>query len=180
MTTTRILESSAQFVAEFQRCSKTYHSLDIAVAWCGDPKNRLPYQLLAHFGSRISAVVGVSFHQTHPNGIKWFLDHNAAIRIFKPEGQTFHPKIYLFPNENEYALFVGSSNLTFSGFCANHETNCLIEEKRTGEMPDNITSIQSMMETWRTDDCSFLPTVQWLIGYRARHRRAIEKQQDQK
>ena len=121
-------------------------------------------------------MVGISFHQTHPDGIKWFLDHDAAIRIFKSKGSTFHPKIYFFRNRNEFALFVGSSNLTYSGFYANHETNCLIEGKVTGQTPDHITSIQSMMEKWRTSDWSFSPTLPWLRGYRIRHRRAIEKQ----
>lgn len=180
MPTTLILESSAQFVREFQRCCKSYHSLDIAVAWCGNPKNRLPYQLLAHFGPRLTAVAGVSFHQTHPDGIKWLLDHNADIRIFKPEGPTFHPKIYFFRNQDGYALFVGSSNLTYSGFYTNHETNCLIEGKLTGQMPDNVTTIQSAMEKWRTSEWSFSPTQPWLRGYRIRHRRAIERQKKQK
>ena len=35
-----------------------------------------------------------------------------------------------------------------------------------------------MMEKWRTNECSFSPTKQWLRGYRNRHRLAIEKQRE--
>ena len=178
MATTRILESSDQLVTQFQRCCRSYRTLDIAVAWCGDPKKTLPFQLLAPIGSRITAIVGISFHQTHPNAIEWFMDLGADIRVFKQKGPTFHPKIYCFRKRNQYALFVGSSNLTYSGFYANYETNCLIEGSVTERTPNHITPIHSLMEKWRTDDYSFSPTKQWLRGYRNRHRRAIEKQRE--
>ena len=178
MATTRILESSPQFVTAFQRCCRSYRTLDIAVAWCGNPKKTLPFQLLATVGSRITIVVGTSFHQTHPDAIKWFIDLGANIRIFRDKGPTFHPKIYFFRNRNQYALFIGSSNFTYSGFYANHETNCLIEGRVTEKTSHHITSIQSMMEKWHTSDWSFSPTNQWLRGYRIRHRQAIKKQRE--
>ena len=127
MTTTTVLGTASQFMTEFQRCCRDYTSLDIAVAWCGSPKTILPHQLIRPLASNLRALVGVSFHHTHPDAIEWLIGVGADLRIVRHAGPVFHPKIYLFRKGRAYALFVGSSNFTYSGFTQNHETNCLIE-----------------------------------------------------
>ena len=180
MTTTRILDSSSQFVTEFKRCCEKYKSLDIDVAWCGDPKKKLPFQHLKPLGKNINILVGISFYHTHPEAIKWFMNTGSNIRIVKDSGPVFHPKIYLFRRDREYALFVGSSNFTYSGFYINHETNCLIEGRVYKKTTNHIAVIEAMMKRWRDDRFSFQPTANWLRGYRIRYRRAMEKQRRQK
>ncbi len=49
------------------------------------------------------------------------------MRIFRREKSLFHPKLYLFSDGDRYALFVGSSNLTYCGFYENLEANVLLE-----------------------------------------------------
>ena len=179
MTTTRILASSKEFVTQFSRCCGQYQNLNIAVAWCGNPKKVLPFQLIQPLGSNITALVGVSFLHTHPDAIKWFMDVDADIRIFKDVGATFHPKIYLFRSQRHFALFIGSSNFTHHGFSLNDETNCLIEGPLTRRTANHAENMLSVIENWRTDKFSFHPTTAWLRGYRSRYSTATKNQLEQ-
>ena len=179
MSTTTILGTASQFMTHFRRCSRDYSALDIAVAWCGNPRTTLPHQLLEPLGSKIRALIGVSFHHTHPDAIEWLIKIGADLRIVSDAGPVFHPKIYLFRKDGGYALFVGSSNFTYSGFTKNHETNCLIEGRLSNNAPNAIADVETMLETWRDDRVSFRPTNRWLQGYRRRHARAVKKLRDQ-
>ena len=180
MSTTTVLGTVSQFMKEFQRCCREYTSLDIAVAWCGNPKTTLPHQLLDSFvGPNVKALVGVSFHHTHPDAIQWLMDIGADLRIVRDSDRVFHPKIYLFRKGRAYALFVGSSNFTYSGFSQNHETNCLVEGRLSNTTSSPIAAVETMVESWRYDKFSFQPTRRWLAGYRRRHARALEKQRQQ-
>lgn len=147
----------------------------MAVAWCGDPRRVLPYQRLESFGSSIRATIGISFNQTHPDGIDWLRKIDADVRIFRCEKSKplFHPKIYLFRKDRAFALFIGSSNLTYSGFYRNVETNLLME----GVMDDCDSPVELIktLDHWRTDENSFEPTDKWLSAYRKQYQNSIDK-----
>jgi len=175
-----ILPSADSFIAEFARCCQEYENLSIAVAWCGNPNHTLPYKYLEDFNGVIKAVVGISFNHTHPDAIKWFCDIGADILIFKDDQELFHPKVYLFRKGQGYALFIGSSNLTYSGFYTNCETNCLIEGGGSAETAKDITSLEDTLAKWRTPAFSFKPTKSWLNGYRNRYNATIRRQRKQR
>jgi len=121
------------------------------------------------------ATIGVSFEQTHPNGIQWLMDISSDVRIFKGKAANlFHPKIYLFRREKAFALFIGSSNLTYSGFYRNVEANVLIEGSGSNE-DVQLVELARLLETWRSDVNSFAPTKKWLDGYTARFWSTINK-----
>lgn len=143
MTQVRLLADVKSFSECFKRCCEEYDSVDLAVAWCGDPKHTLPYKQLERFGSAMRATIGVSFEQTHPEGIQWLIDVGADVRIFTSKAaNVFHPKVYLFKRGDAFALFIGSSNLTYSGFHRNIETNVLIEGVIGSENVQLVVSIQ--------------------------------------
>src|SRR5437879_3974593 len=123
-----ILSSLSSFTQEFERCCRKYAKLHIATAWCGNPHQGygLPFTHLERFKGKITATVGTAFHQTHPDGID-FLGARSDLRIFSDNAILFHPQVYLFSSARGLALFVGSSNFTFSGFYNNAEINVLIE-----------------------------------------------------
>ena len=52
----------------------------------------------------------------------------VELYIYREKGRTFHPKLYLFSNEDESRalLIVGSSNWTRGGFINNIEANVLV------------------------------------------------------
>lgn len=170
---------SGKFAAEFARCCKEYNDLKIAVAWCGNPNQILPYRLLDNFSGNVKSIVGIAFNYTHPDAIEWFLDMGADLRIFKDDAEVFHPKIYLFRDKKRYALFVGSSNLTYGGFYANYEINCLVEGAESSKNPTDISSLEMTIAKWHTQEFSFKPTKRWLNGYRERYEAAARKQRKQ-
>ena len=182
MRKVRVLESAASFAAEFARCCREYKALSMAVAWCGNPNQTLPYKFLEDISGTVTAIVGIAFNHTHPDAIEWLGDIGADLRVFKDDTELFHPKIYLFRNRQRYALFIGSSNLTYGGFYTNCETNCLIEETLSdlsGETAKDITSLEKTLAKWRTPAFSFKPTRRWLNGYRQRYKATARKQRKQ-
>lgn len=48
---------------------------------------------------------------------------NAHLHLYREPGRTFHPKIYLFSNEERALLILGSSNWGEGGFVRNIEAN---------------------------------------------------------
>jgi phospholipase D-like protein len=174
MRTATVLSARDQFSNEFARCCRDYKFLHIAVAWCGDPKHTLPYKHLSDFKGDISATVGYSFNQTHPDAIQWLLDKASAVRIFRREKSLFHPKLYLFTDGDRYALFAGSSNLTYCGFYENLEANVLLEG--TLSTGADVRKLQVLLEKWRSPEFSFTPNKKWLEGYRKDHKRDRDAQ----
>lgn len=128
MNPSKILDNTS-FALEFERCCKEYSSLKMACAWCGDPSHVLPFSYLTSSKTNllVEIVMGISFNQTHPDAIQFFIEKNINVRIFNPATNLFHPKCYLFKDKNNFALFIGSSNFTYSGFYKNIEISTLVE-----------------------------------------------------
>jgi len=159
-----IILDKASFASEFERCCNQYSILKIACAWCGDPSHILPYSYLTSTENnlKVEIVMGVAFNQSHPDAIQFFIDNKINVRIFNTAINLFHPKCYLFKEKSKIALFIGSSNFTYSGFYNNTELNMLIE----GDLVEQIDYINKLFNEWESDDYSFIPNEKWLNDYR--------------
>ena len=102
MAKTTFFSSNNAFEKEFSRCCNQYPNLTMYVAWIGNPKAVIPFEYLYSL-SKISAVIGVSFYQTHPEGIQLLMDLNANLRIAKDE-ILYHPKVPPYNNGSERAI----------------------------------------------------------------------------
>lgn len=170
MSKSRILDKSS-FASEVERCCNQYAILQMACAWCGDPAHILPYSYLTSNDKFIVEIImGISFNHTHPDAIQFFIENGINVKIFNPAVNLFHPKFYLFINKSKFALFVGSSNFTYSGFYANTEINILIE----GGLSQEFSQIKNIFKKWKGDKYSFIPDEKWLKKYR----KAYEKQRN--
>jgi hypothetical protein len=168
MLDTIILSSSSSFTREFERCCSEYSALHIATAWCGNPEKGygLPFTHLERFKGKITATVGTAFDQTHPDGIEHLRARKANLRIFKDGAVLFHPKVYLFSSAGRVALFIGSSNFTFSGFYANAEINVLMEGPTVEPDEHRLDELQEQLKAWHSEPLSFIPSDAWLAEYR--------------
>lgn len=171
----RILSTQDALAQEFTRCCREYPSVQIAVAWCGNPNQTLPYRLLENFKGAITATVGTSFDHTHPEAFEWFKRIGAHIRVFRDNADLFHPKVYLFEDGRRYALFAGSSNLTYGGFYTNIEVNVLVEGVRPTGKENDVLGLKKVLQEWRSPSRSFAPTSQWLNQYRKRHKKSVRQ-----
>jgi HKD family nuclease len=161
-----LLTGPRSFACEFERCCSEYHSISFATAWCGDPARLLPFRLLDKLKGKITATIGVSFNETHPDAIQWLISARADLRIYRPESGIFHPKVYLFQNGLRYALFVGSSNFTHAGFYTNTEFNVLMEGEDSGMSGTDVANLITCLAKWHSSECSFAPDGGWLERYR--------------
>lgn len=170
MANVTFFASTSQFESEFQRCCKQYDNLDMYIAWIGDPKNVIPFEYI-HLLKSINAVVGISFCQSHPDGIKLLMDLTTDLRIAK-ENILYHPKVYIFSSKNKKEVFIGSSNFTYQGFYKNNEANVLIGGSANDK---EIKSLEHDLQKWKSKEHSIKPDEQWLAKYTERYNKRRRK-----
>lgn len=112
-----------------------WDTLDIAVAWVRASGMSYLSDRLENFlrhGGHLSVVVGIDIHNTTREGLQALLDLEQHGRcetfVYHNEaGGIFHPKLYLFRNEEEARLIVGSNNITQSGLYVNVEAGLQVD-----------------------------------------------------
>lgn len=93
-------------------------------------------------------IVGIHFYQTHPDFIETFLESENVKYIKQPEG-TFHPKIFLFyNNDNDWEILVGSANFTKAAFTINTEIVTLIESTELNAKKILTQTFKIVNSTW--------------------------------
>lgn len=121
------LTNPKQLQKEFERLCQEYKELIIFSAWIGKPgSKKTPFCAFENNIKIKLAVLGKSFNQSHPEGFKNLLKRKIPTIIVE-SFQTFHPKFYLFTNNQKKAIIIGSSNLTTAAFHTNFEANVLLE-----------------------------------------------------
>lgn len=128
---------------------KTYRIISFASAWASASSKA--FQLLLKHSNKINkVVVGIHFYQTHPNFIKEFIDNEKIKFKTNPNG-IFHPKIYLFQNnENNWECLIGSANFTKAAMQNNSEIMVHIKSNDTNAhevYKKTIKEIENYFET---------------------------------
>ena len=131
-----------------------WDSLDIAVAWVRASGMAHLSDRLVHFlrnGGELSVIVGIDLQNTTKEGLQALLDLQAHGRcetfVYHNEaGGVFHPKLYLFRNEEEARLIVGSNNITESGLYINVEAGLQLDTQ-----PDALIMTQTLdaISSWK-------------------------------
>ncbi len=97
----------------------------------------------------------------HPNVFKELLMFdNIEVRIFENEQIGFHPKGYIFKNNNNYKIIIGSSDLTQSALATNQEWNIMIDANSSHNLVDEIT--HEFKTQWKH---SISLTKEWIEAY---------------
>jgi len=130
-----------------------WDTLDIAVAWVrasgvGYLEGSLR-KFLKH-GGRLSFIVGIDLQNTTREGLQALIDLEAhgACETFvyhNEAGSVFHPKFYLFRNEDEARIIVGSNNLTAAGLYSNVEAGLQVDAELTDAV---ITQARDALTSW--------------------------------
>lgn len=122
----KYINDSITLKSEFVRLMKEYQHYYWMVAWAGKPF-ALTEELCKHAGKIKEIAIGLHFYQTHPNFIERFLS-TPAVRYMAISSGTFHPKVYLFANDqNDWEAFIGSANFTNAAFHTNNEAGIIIK-----------------------------------------------------
>jgi hypothetical protein len=122
----KLITNSKTLEKQFLRLLGKYSKYFWLTAWASSKSTS--FDKLVRNKQRIEKIiVGIHFYQTHPDFIEIFLESKNVKYIKQPEG-TFHPKIYLFyNNDNDWEILVGSANFTNAAFTVNTEISTLIK-----------------------------------------------------
>ncbi len=133
-----------------------WDTLDIAVAWVRASGMAYLSERLANFlrnGGRLSVIVGIDIHNTTREGLQALLDLEQYGRcetfVYHNEaGGVFHPKLYLFRNDEEARLIVGSNNITQSGLYVNVEAGLQVDtDVHAGVVMQALDALSSWKDT---------------------------------
>ncbi len=112
-----------------------WDKLDIAVAWVRASGMAYLSARFADFlrhGGQLSVIVGIDLQNTTREGLAALLDleqygRSETFVYHNEAGSIFHPKLYLFRNEEEARLIVGSNNITQAGLYVNVEAGLQVD-----------------------------------------------------
>ncbi|HEY7338932.1 MAG TPA: phospholipase D family protein [Bryobacteraceae bacterium] len=136
------------------RVDPYWDNLDIAVAWVRASGMAHLSNCFANFlrlGGHLSVVVGIDIQNTTREGLESLLEleqhgHAETFVYHNEAGSVFHPKLYLFRNEEEARLIVGSNNITQSGLYVNVEAGLQVD---TDIDADVITQALDALASWK-------------------------------
>ena len=131
-----------------------WDELSIAVAWVRASGTAHLSDALSSFltkGGTLKFVVGIDLHNTTREGLAALLEFeklgNCSTYVCHNEaGSIFHPKVYLFENEEEARLIVGSNNLTAAGLYINVEAGLRVDASAD---EDVIVQARQAIDSWR-------------------------------
>lgn len=98
--------------------------INLATAWASPGK---ALDALLSGGRSIRAIVGIAGSATFPGVFQQLHDARAEVRIPSLH-PLFHPKLIVFELENKTVVWVGSANLTLSGYEVNTEVIAEFED----------------------------------------------------
>lgn len=133
-----------------------WDTLDIAVAWVRASGMAYLSDRLANFlqhGGQLSVIVGIDLQNTTREGLQALLDleqhgRSETFVYHNEAGSIFHPKLYLFRNEEEARLIVGSNNITQSGLYVNVEAGLQVDTNITAAVVvQTLDAISSWKDT---------------------------------
>ncbi len=79
------------------------------------------------------------------------LEHHGDVKIYlyhEENNRTFHPKIYIFSNDNGAKVIIGSSNWTSGGFWNNVEANVILDLNFIKD--EHLKCYDSLIENFET------------------------------
>ncbi len=145
--TMKLITNSKTLEKQFLRLLDKYSQYYWLTAWASSKSTS--FDKLVRNKKRIKKIiVGIHFYQTHPDFIETFLDSKNIKYIKQPEG-TFHPKIFLFyNNNNDWEILVGSANFTNAAFTVNTEIVTLIKSTDLNSTEILTETLNIINSTW--------------------------------
>lgn len=136
---------------------RRWQTVEFAVAWSNNAGVDRIFNSMQKFlseGGSVRVTAGLDFGRTTYEGLGKLLalEHGADMftYVFFDENPacTFHPKVFLFSNDEEAHLLVGSNNMTGAGF----ETNVEAALGVSGTLGDEtIQNARQALAVWRDE-----------------------------
>ncbi|QGM81405.1 phospholipase D family protein [Otariodibacter oris] len=120
----KFITKQSTLTAKFNSLVNKYKNISFATAWASS--NHPAFETLLMNKTKIqSSTVGIHFYQTDPQVLIKFKS-NKQVKISLQASGVFHPKVYLFWNdENDWAVLSGSANFTHGAFHGKNTENMM-------------------------------------------------------
>lgn len=169
----KILNSPTRIQSSLRSLLDQSKQVYFAVAWA--THHHEFYKELVKQKDKIAmGFVGLSFFQTSAEFIESFLNYKNVHFIKPSNGGVFHPKVYIFELENQYAVIIGSANMTNGALTVNKEL-CMqwYADKDDAAVISLLKSVQAYSKLKQAE-----VSAEWLELYREKaraYKRAVKK-----
>lgn len=117
-------------------------------------------------GKKIKILTSDYMRVTEPNALYRLLEV-GGVKIFdNPSNKSFHPKTYIFKKENQFEIYVGSSNMSYSALITGVEWNYNFRKEKDEEITEILEEFGELYEK-----NSFELTLEWVREYEKRYRK---------
>jgi len=115
-----------------------------------------PLSEFVNRGGRVVITAGVDVGGTTVEGLEdllFSLDNRGELFVFhNANSSTFHPKIYLFKNDRQAKILIGSANMTEGGLFTNYEAGLYILLNLDSPTDSELLHrIESTLNEWSTE-----------------------------
>lgn len=152
----KLITSQKELSDTFISLLNEYKYISFATAWASS-KHTAFKSLLENKNKIKKSTIGIHFYQTEPEVLKHF-EKNKNIKFVLQSSGVFHPKIYLFwNNDKEWAVLSGSANLTCGAFDMNNTENMFVF--KSNECLDNdlfSEIIEFLEDQYTSSDSKFI------------------------
>ena len=117
-------------------------------------------------GKKIKILTSDYMRVTEPNALYRLLEV-GGVKIFNnPSNKSFHSKTYIFKKENQFEIYVGSSNISYSALITGVEWNYNFIKEKDAEVAEILEEFGELYEK-----NSFELTLEWVREYEKRYRK---------
>ena len=117
-------------------------------------------------GKKIKILTSDYMRVTEPNALYRLLEV-GGVKIFNnPSNKSFHSKTYIFKRENQFEIYIGSSNISYSALITGVEWNYNFIKEKDAEVAEILKEFGELYEK-----NSFELTLEWVREYEKRYRK---------
>lgn len=117
-------------------------------------------------GKKIKILTSDYMKVSEPNALYRLVDI-GGVKIFdNPLNKSFHPKSYIFKKDDNFEIYIGSSNISYSALVSGVEWNYHLISKENSEVQEILEEFSELYER-----NSFDLTLEWLREYEKRYRK---------
>ena len=118
-------------------------------------------------GKKIKILTSDYMKVTEPNALYRLLEI-GGVKIFdNPLNKSFHPKTYIFKRKDNFEIYVGSSNISYSALISGVEWNYHFLSGENEEVKEILEEFSELYE-----NNSFELSLEWLREYEKRYKRS--------
>ncbi|QHE51673.1 DEAD/DEAH box helicase family protein [Pontibacillus sp. HMF3514] len=174
MTDTKLITQDLQneIIYHIQH-SSTIYLLSAFVMKSGVSMMLPALQEAAHRGADIKILAGDYLFVSQPEAMELLTElpnDQVEVRLWQSNGRSFHPKAFLFKQEDEGSLIVGSSNLSRSALTSGVEWNLFLNKSVSEETyQDSLDQFIHLFYEFNTMEINKETVKQYKVRYDAFH-----------